>query len=93
MKNEVTLVLPSRKMTRMVTSPAASQENVIPVEYTIAMMRIAPMSSMTAKAKRKERSERVTDGPIIASNPTARAISVATGTAHPSGACPPAMSR
>ena len=72
---------------------AASQENVIPVEYTRAMIRIAPISSMTASAKRNERSDNVTEGPIIASNPTAKAISVATGTAHPSGASPPAMMR
>jgi hypothetical protein len=72
--------------------PAASQEKLIPVEYTNAIITMAPISSITARAKRNVRSEATTEGPIMVNNPTAKAISVATGTPQPPGATSPAIS-
>jgi hypothetical protein len=77
----------------MLTIAARSQEKLMPVEYTNAITKIAPISSMTAKASRKERNDAATLGPSIVNKPTAKAISVATGTPHPAGATEPAIAR
>lgn len=53
----------------MPTAAAASQPNITPVEYTAAMITIAPMSSTIANPSKKARSDDGTLLPATASTP------------------------
>ena len=74
-------------------APEISQLIRMPSEYTSAMIKMATMSSITAKASRNIRSDSGTREPIIVKSPTAKAISVATGTPQPLAATPPAIDK
>ena len=89
----MTRVFFNSEINAMLTMAAASQEKLIPVEYTKAITKIAPISSITAKASKKERNDAATLGPSIVNKPTANAMSVATGTPHPAGATEPAIAK
>ena len=62
-----------------------------PSEYTIAMTRIAPMSSTIASARRNSFNDGVTRVPRSPRTPSAIAMSVAVGIPQPPSASVPAV--
>lgn len=73
----------SQKTPRPTTAPPSAAKSMESVKKT-AMIRIANRSSTTARVSRKARSADGSDVPMTASTASAKAMSVAVGTAQPS---------
>ena len=72
------------KTTIKTKTPAANnQEKLTPTEKKTAIIKIAPMSSITASPSKNGLRIEILLLPINPKTPTANAISVATGIAHP----------
>lgn len=80
----------SQKRPRPTKAPASAAKLMVSVKKN-AMIRIANRSSTTARVSRKARRADGSDVPMTASTASAKAMSVAVGTAHPLSEPPPEM--